>query len=149
MGYELRQEQPLGKAEAEFNWFSMQSALKVYGDYLELDVDQNGMQSKSELAHYGSGMLTDVFIDRVFEEYQTYRDADTGEREMDYKTFLDFVLAMENKNSKQAIQYFWKLIDIYHKGYLDSFVISYFFGAILRLLQARKVEAVSVDDVKD
>lgn len=90
---------------------------------------------------------------RVFEEYQTYRDADTGEREMDwatgdrerwwllktkacsallhhlvsrkecsdsssklkllfgcallstsedYKTFLDFVLAMENKSTPQA-----------------------------------------------
>jgi serine/threonine-protein phosphatase 2A regulatory subunit B'' len=147
--YELRQEQPLAKAEAESNWFSMESATRVYGAYLELDVDQNGMLSKSELSHYGSGMLTDVFIDRVFEEYQTYRDADTGEREMDYKTFLDFVLAMENKNTKQAIQYFWKLIDIYHRGSLDGFVVNYFFGAILRLLQARKVDAASVDDVKD
>jgi serine/threonine-protein phosphatase 2A regulatory subunit B'' len=35
--------------------------------------------------------LTSIFIDRVFEEFQTF------EGEMDYKTFLDFVLAMENK----------------------------------------------------
>lgn len=41
------------------------------------------MLSRGELSRFGSGMLTDVFIDRVFEEYQTYRDADTGEREMD------------------------------------------------------------------
>merc|ERR1719277_1611089 len=147
--YELRQEQPLGASEAESNWFSMQSALKVYGAYLELDVDQNGMLSKNELSHYGSGMLTDVFIDRVFEEYQTYRDAETGEREMDYKTFLDFVLAMDNKNTKQAIQYFWKLIDIHHKGYLDGFVINYFFRATLSLLETRRCDVASVDDVKD
>merc|ERR1712028_154929 len=38
--YELRQEQPMEPAEAAANWFSMQSALKVYGAYLELDVDQ-------------------------------------------------------------------------------------------------------------
>merc|ERR1719324_1961451 len=114
----------------------MQSTLKVYGVYLELDVSQNGMLSKGELKNYGHGtsMLTDVFIDRVFEEYQTYRDSETGEQEMDYKTFLDFVLAMENKNSRQAIQYFWKLIDINKRGYLDAFVINYFFRAILRLL---------------
>jgi len=142
----------LGAQDAENNWFSIQSALKVYGAYLELDLDQNGMLSKKELSRYGSGMLTDVFIDRVFEEYQTYREAETGEREMDYKTFLDFVLAMENKNSKQAIQYFWKLIDIHHKGWLDGFTINYFFRAILMLLQRMQFDVfdvASVDDVKD
>jgi len=147
--YELRHEQPLEAAEAASNWFSMQSALKVYGAYLELDVDQNGMLSKSELHRFGSGMLTDVFIDRVFDEIQTYRDAETGEREMDYKAFLDFVLAMENKSSKQAIQHFWKLIDINHEGVLDGFVINYFFRAIVKLLQTKKFDVASVDDVKD
>jgi len=148
--YELRQEQPLGANEAENNWFSMTSALRVYGAYLELDVDQNGMLNKKELSRFGSGVLTDVFIDRVFEEYQTYLDSETGEREMDYKTFLDFVLAMENKNSKQAIQYFWKLIDIQQQGWLDGFTINYFFRAILSLLQRKKVvDVASVDDVKD
>lgn len=146
--FELRQEQPLEASEAASNWFSMQSALKVYGMYLELDGDQNGMLSKKELSRFGSGMLTDVFIDRVFDEIQTYRDAETGEREMDYKAFLDFVLAMENKNSKQAIQYFWKLI-ANNQGALDGFVINYFFRAIARLLQTKKVEVPSVDDVKD
>ncbi|CAK0872297.1 unnamed protein product [Prorocentrum cordatum] len=141
--YELRQEAPLGAQEAESNWFSVQSALKVYGAYLELDTDQNGMLireakhrsvlmapipsgglDKAELMNYGSGaaMLTDVFIQRVFEEYHTYTDSETGEREMDYKTFLDFVLAMDNKNTKQAAQYFWK---------------------------TKRCDVASVDDVKD
>ncbi|CAK9100514.1 Serine/threonine-protein phosphatase 2A regulatory subunit B'' subunit gamma [Durusdinium trenchii] len=146
--YELRQEHPLG--DAEHNWFSMQSALKVYGAYLFLDNDQNGMLSRNELARFGSGMLTDVFIDRVFEEYQTYRDAETGEREMDYKTFLDFVLAMENKGTPQAVRYFWKLLDIHHTGCIDGFVINYFFRAIVKVLrQIKGSEIASVDDVKD
>jgi Ca2+-binding EF-hand superfamily protein len=150
--YELRQEQPMAVDQASENWFSMQSALKVYGVYLELDVSQNGMLSKGELKNYGHGtsMLTDVFIDRVFEEYQTYRDSETGEQEMDYKTFLDFVLAMENKNTREGLQYFWKLIDIYHTGYIDALVIEYFFGAIVRMLQAKTFDVeVSVDDVKN
>lgn len=139
----------MGVKEAQLNWFSMPSALKVYGAYLELDSDQNGMLNKAELGGYERGMLTDVFIDRVFEEYQTYRDVETSEREMDYKTFLDFVLAMENKNSRQAIQYFWKLIDIHHQGYIDAFDINYFFRAIVKMLHKKTLEVPSVDDVKD
>ena len=50
------------------------------------------MLKKGELIKYSSG-LTSIFIDRIFEEYQTF------EGEMDYKTFLDFVLAYENKKS--------------------------------------------------
>jgi Ca2+-binding EF-hand superfamily protein len=149
--YELRQEHPMEEQEAANNWFSMQSALKVYGSYLDLDVSQNGMLSKSELKHFGHGarMLTDVFIDRVFEEYQTYRDDEIGEREMDYKTFLDFVLAMENKNTREALQYFWKAIDIHHAGYIDGMVINYFFGDIVRMLKHRTFDVASVDDVKN
>merc|ERR1712046_393428 len=56
---------------------------------------------------------------------------------------------MENKNSKQAIQYFWKLIDVHHSGKIDSFVINYFFRAIVRILEARKLDCASADDVKD
>lgn len=147
--YELRKEQPLEASEAASNWFSMQSALRVYGAYLELDIDQNGMLSRSELCKFGTGMLSDVFIDRVFEEYQTYRDAETGEREMDYKTFLDFVLAMENKSSPQAIQYFWKVLDIHHCDYIDHFVLTYFFRAIVRTLHSKGMESADADDVKN
>lgn len=32
------------------NWFSAPSALRVYGQYLNLDKDHNGMLSKEELA---------------------------------------------------------------------------------------------------
>ena len=46
------------------NWFSAASALRVYGQYLTLDTDHNGMLSKSELGRYGSGTLTSVFLDR-------------------------------------------------------------------------------------
>ena len=72
----------------------------MYERYLKLDLDHNGLLSKQELSKYSWG-LTEIFIDRVFEEYQTF------EGEMDYKTFLgkitpiwlDFVLAMENKKT--------------------------------------------------
>ena len=89
--YELRQER-WNMEDAIQNWFSVQSSLRVYDQYLKLDTDHNGMLWKEELSKYSPG-LTNIFIDRIFEEYQTF------EGEMDYKTFLDFVLAMENKKT--------------------------------------------------
>lgn len=82
------------------------------------------MLKKEELSRYGKG-LTNIFVDRIFEEYQTF------EGEMDYKTFLDFVLAMENKKSPQALQYFFRVLDVFHKGALDTFVINMFFRAVI------------------
>ena len=139
--YELRQERWTVE-EAMQNWFSAQSALRVYEQYLRLDVDHNGMLKKGELARY-SGGLTSIFVDRLFEEYQTF------EGEMDYKTFLDFVLAMENKKTVQSIQYFWKILDVYKKGAIDTFVINMFFRAIIQKLETKEKFGFRVEDVKD
>lgn len=42
------------------------------GQYLNLDKDHNGMLSKEELSRYGTGTLTSVFLDRVYQECLTY-----------------------------------------------------------------------------
>ena len=86
------------------------------------------MLNKLELARYSPG-LTASFIDRVFEELQTF------EGEMDYKTFLDFVLAMENKKTPQSLHYFWGILDVFHKGAIDTFVINMFFRQVISKLE--------------
>ena len=45
----------------------------------------------------------------------------------DYKTYLDFVLALENRKEPQALQYLFRLIDVQNKGYLNVFDLNYFF----------------------
>ena len=139
---ELRDEE-LPKEAQESNWFSAPSALKVYGQYLNLDKDHNGMLSKKELQRYGTGVLTSVFIERLFEECLTY------DGEMDYKTYLDFVLALENRKEPQSLQYFFKILDVENQGYLTTFSLSYFFRAIQDQLKSFDQEPVSFNDIKD
>ncbi|KAL1233289.1 Serine/threonine-protein phosphatase 2A regulatory subunit B'' subunit gamma [Trichinella pseudospiralis] len=55
-------------AEIGKNWFSLANVLNLYGIYMNLDADGNGMLSKKELMAYGSGTLTEEFVGRVFEE---------------------------------------------------------------------------------
>jgi len=71
--------------------------LRIYAQYLELDLDHNGMLSKEEFIGFLGGSLTRAFVDRFFEESLMYQG------EMDYKTFLDFVLAIENKATPQGL----------------------------------------------
>ncbi|CAG9317451.1 PPP2R3C_2 [Blepharisma stoltei] len=139
--YELRQEN-MSPEEAAQNWFSVQYTLRVYDHYLRLDLDRNGMLRKQELTRY-SGGLTSIFVDRLFEEYQTF------EGEMDYKTFLDFVLAMENKKTMPSLQYFFRIFDVYKKGAIDTFVVNLFLRSIIAKLESKEKFGFKVDDVKD
>ena len=54
---------------------------------------------------------------------------------MDYKGFLDFILAFENIEEKCAIHYLFKIVDVYHKGAIDSFVLNIFLKAIVKKLE--------------
>jgi len=128
---QLRQKQDstqAQKAARKRDWFSSRSALEVYATYLQLDVDHNGMLSKSEFLKYGNGGLTEVFVDRVFQEYLMYKSKESGQLEMDYKTFLDFVLAMDNRSTPQSLQYFWRVLDIQRVGYLNIYSLNFFFS---------------------
>ena len=139
---ELR-DQDLAKDVQESNWFSAPSALRVYGVYLNLDQDHNGMLSKAELLKYGTGTLTPAFVGRVFQECLTY------EGEMDYKTYLDFVLALENRKEPQSLQYYFRILDVRQQGYLDAFTLNYFFRDIIREMEKHNQEPVKFEDVKD
>lgn len=50
----------------------------MYEQYLSIDTDKNGMLSKSELIKWSPG-LTELLVDRIFEEYYTF------DKEIDYK----------------------------------------------------------------
>jgi hypothetical protein len=80
----------------------------------------NGDEDDEDAPGGGGGLLlpvppcalTDVFIDRVFEECRLY------DGEMDYKTFVDFTLAMTYKHRPESLAYFFKLLDVRNRGKL-------------------------------
>jgi len=128
--------------EISNNWFSLNNFWRIYKKYIDLDKDKNGMLSKEELTRFGPG-LTMIFIERIFEEYQKYENA------IDFKQFIDFVLAMENRKSPAALQYIWRAIDVYHKNAVDTFIINMFYRQVLRKLDNRNKGGLRIDDIKD
>ncbi len=124
------------------NWFHGAHAEKVYNTYLELDMDANGTLSEDELYHF-SGLnpadslrLTRVAIRRLLEETVTYMPV-----EMDFKGFLDLVLALENKPAVQSITYFWNIVNVDKSGRLSSHNILYFYKEIYSSLKEHGCDA--------
>jgi serine/threonine-protein phosphatase 2A regulatory subunit B'' len=139
--YELRQER-YSEEDLGQNWFSIQYATSLHQKFTKLDTDKNGLLKKDDLSKYSKGLST-IVIDRIFEEYPTVNG------EMNYKGFLEFVLAMDNKKAPEAIQYFWRILDVYHKGAIDSFIINMFFRSIIQKLEAMEKCGFNVEDIKD
>ncbi|EOD36050.1 hypothetical protein EMIHUDRAFT_226900 [Emiliania huxleyi CCMP1516] len=122
----------LGQEELRQNWFSLEYAEMLYSDYLELDADQNGMLSVGELMRFRGGAppgggLTAPFVQRS---------------ELDYKSYLDFVLAHSYKGTPEALTYFFKLLDLRRR--LLGLDLAYFFRAVLE-----KFDELGVDPDHD
>ncbi|KAJ1426617.1 hypothetical protein B484DRAFT_330379 [Ochromonadaceae sp. CCMP2298] len=123
------------EAQLQKNWFSDTNAVRLYSLFLELDRDQNGMLTIEEVAEF-AGLspkrrinLTPVAWARIFEEYITYQPL-----EMDYKCFLNLVLAVDNMSHPAALRYFWKVLDFDQSGLLSPVKIKYFYNAIYESL---------------
>lgn len=130
------------------NWFSSYKSQKIYSDFMQLDKDRNGMLSQDEFSQYNGAQtspiqLTMITIARLYEESITYN----GVREMDYRTFLDFILAIENKTSVESMRYFWRIIDIEGTGQLTGKVIEYFYNEIYDTLRTNGYDAPPVGHV--
>jgi serine/threonine-protein phosphatase 2A regulatory subunit B'' len=159
------------------NWFSAANALRVYSTYLQLDADQNGMLSRDELAAYGGGQYTRAFAERLFEECHTFAaagggapagaaapakagggggggaapagGAPGGAPEIDFKTYLDVVLASEYRGSVPSLRFFFRLLDVQHRGAFGLPEIRHFFGLVRDALVASGHEPVDTANVSD
>jgi len=134
----------------ELSWFSSANALRVYSAYLQLDRDQNGMLSPEELSGYCGGLYTPAFVQRVFEECHTYVSTSAeGSREIDYKTYLDIVLASENRAALPSLRFFFKLLDVQHRNCFGLEEIRHFYAQVqerLAVLGHEPVDAANVGD---
>ena len=109
--------------------------------YIEMDTNHDGMLGPSELALHNSGSLTPTFVKRLFQEKFTYSG------EMDFKAYLDFVIAMENKRSIASMRYLFDVLDQPKKGYLSRDDIAILFQDIQRRQQELGQEMVTFSDL--
>ncbi|CAK9159743.1 unnamed protein product [Ilex paraguariensis] len=149
---ELHQEseEEVTDTEQAENWFSLTSAQRICDMFLALDKDMNGTLSKQELREYADGTLTDIFVERAFDEHvRRGKNGGGNAREMDFESFLDFVLALENKDTPEGLTYLFRCLDLHGKGYLTTADIH----ALFRDVHQKWIEGgnyeLCIEDVRD
>ena len=129
------------------NWFSGQNALKLYSLFLELDRNKTGCLSVDDMLQFPgtpdeAAQLTRIALERIFEANVAYSPL-----EMDYKTFLDLCLAIENKTTVESLTYFWRAVDLEHTGRLGPDTIKLLYRGVYDALRGVNYDAPSPENV--
>ena len=126
-------------------WFSLQRAIKVYRKFLELDGDHDGMLTSDELLQFGEeGMaLTPAFCERLFEVVHTY------DGRLDYKGYLDFVIALDHRGEAAGLAYFWRVLDLHSRGSIGLFELHYFIRDVVQGLLDAGDEPTELENIID
>ncbi len=67
---------------------------------------------------------------------------------MDFKSFLDLVIALETIDTKQSLQYFFSVLDITNCCKITPMAISYFYAHIQQGLQEIGWESPTIEDIR-
>lgn len=142
--FEMREE-TLADDDLISNWFSPVNFHRVYENYIYLDKDEDGLLSTSELAEYGSKTYSDVFMQRVFQEFHTFSG------KLDFKNYLNFVLMIRYKQTPESIRHYFRLFDLEQKGCLTSLEVMYFLNSMLKKMPLVCPDNMGyvADDIRD
>jgi Ca2+-binding EF-hand superfamily protein len=129
-------------AGGDNNWFCPTTMHKVYTHYCALDEDQDGMLSVDEMRNYNGASFTPLAIARVFEAHPTF------DQKLDFKRYIDFVLATENTHTPAALKYLWKVLDAEGEGTrLSMRTLRLFAKEIAARLQADDLMSIDTDGI--
>lgn len=92
------------------SWFFLGFAERVYDHFTALDVDGDGVLTVEELEQYSESSFSKLVIHRVFEIHVPYSGG--GRRVMDFKNYLNFVLATEYPCANASMLYLWSILDL-------------------------------------
>jgi len=101
--------------------------LKAFSGFSSVaDVNQHDGASHQQIQQ----QFTHTALTRLFEEYIIFQPC-----EMDYKGFVNFLIAAENIAAhKEALHYFWRLIDFDRSNRLTAEKIKFFYKDVFTTL---------------
>ena len=96
-----------GDINNDHNFFSYEHFYVIYCKFFELDMEKQMNLSQIELSRYGDGSINP----KVFERVWTLRRYLEVPDKMDYRDFVWFILAEEDKTDPTSIEYWFYILD--------------------------------------
>ncbi|GIQ86372.1 hypothetical protein KIPB_008218 [Kipferlia bialata] len=125
-------------------WFSTESAVSLYSQYLRADHDRDGLLSRREAGTLEEGQLSKPFLDRVFATAWTYG------AKLDYRGYVDMCLALSFPKHEASARYLFKLFDVNCMGYIDRSGLRRFVRPVVNAAAISYVDgAPDIDSVLD
>lgn len=138
------------------NWFGATVTQQLYNKFVMLDTRNKGTLNAKNLHAYKKGLPTVIddglpldtsplcalFIDRYFET-NTFMTRS----EMDYRKFVDFVIAVELLPQCSRPHFFWNILDLNGTGVLTPMIANQFFRETHAKLVAAGLDVPSRETV--
>ncbi|KAJ3247919.1 Serine/threonine-protein phosphatase 2A regulatory subunit B'' subunit gamma [Chytriomyces hyalinus] len=122
------------------NWFSCTNSMRLYERYSRLDTNNDGLLSRSEMTGFQSATYSSAYLDRLFHER-------SSGGQIDYRTFVDLVLAVDNPMEPESIAFQFRLLDMKNQGFLDEATVTFMFRSVLERMVEFGHEPVNLSDV--
>lgn len=138
------------------NWFGAAVTQQLYNKFVMLDTHNKGTLNVEDLRLYKKGLptvvddglplntspLCSLFIDRYFETNTLMTRS-----EMDYRKFVDFVIAVELLPQCSRPQFFWNILDLDGTGVVTPMIANQFFRETHAKLVAAGLDVPSRETV--
>ncbi|KAJ8331306.1 hypothetical protein O5D80_000239 [Batrachochytrium dendrobatidis] len=127
--------------------FSYQHFYVIYCKFWELDTDQQLAIDHAALKKYDRYSMTDLILTRVILGYGKIPSIKTSPPTMSYADFVWFILAVEDKSTPSAIEYWFRCLDLDGDGCLSLYEIKIFFDEqYQRMLNSRMSDVWKFED---
>lgn len=144
------------KEDEATSWLGSATTQQLYDKFINLDTRGRGTLQADDLKRYKKGLptvaedglvagtspLSSLFVDRYFETTVLMVN-----NEMDFRKFVDFVIAVEVLPECTRPLFFWNILDLYHTGVLTPMIVNSFFRETQAKVAAVIPETASRDVV--